>query len=113
MSAPEIEVQREQAESILIENLTLAALRIEMQRAVQEGIRHAMSKEAAEEFWSVGIKMLQDQATKRTGRFILDGVWFAMSKGFWVVMAFVALYAVGGWHMVVNLFKVLAGGGKE
>lgn len=102
------EARREQAENVLLDNLTLAALRAELREAVEDGIRNAMTQESARAFWSVGIELLQEQATRRTGRFILDGAWFALKRLFWVCAALLAIYMLGGWHLVVTLIKTLA-----
>jgi len=83
-----------------------------MREAVATGIDEAMTVERARAFWAVGLDMLQQQARISAGRFVLDGIWAVLRKGFWVVIFLGAVYALGGWSLMVSAWKVIVSAGK-
>lgn len=83
-------------------------LRSEMKAAVAEGLREAMTKEAAKDFWNVGVEVLQEQATVQTGRFILSGLKTVGKRVLWLTIFLTAMYTLGGWQWFVTTFKVVA-----
>jgi hypothetical protein len=85
--------------------LLVGLIRDEMQAAVADGIRDAMTPEAARLFWSVGLDMVQEQARMKAGRFVLDSMWTMLRKGFWVAVVVTAIYSIGGWALVSGLWK--------
>lgn len=86
---------------------TISYLRSEMREAVSEGIKAAMTQDAAKAFWGVGLELLQQQATVRAGRFVLDGAWAVLRKLLWVCILLAAIYSVGGWAFVTTVWKAL------
>jgi hypothetical protein len=83
-----------------------------MQEAVAKGIEEAMTVERAKAFWAVGLEMLQQQARISAGRFVIDGIWAVLKRGFWVAIFLGAVYALGGWTLMVSTWKVISAGGK-
>jgi hypothetical protein len=112
MNPEEQESDRARSEGKLIQNLTLEGLRSEVRMAVSEGIASAMTQDAARAFWGVGIEMLQEQATRRAGRFVLDGALFALKRIGWASVALLAVYMLGGWQFVVLAWKAIIGGAR-
>lgn len=86
---------------------TIELLRSEVRAAVQQGMDHAMTAERARAFWAIGLEMLQQQARISAGRFVIDGIWTMLKKGFWVAVFLGAVYALGGWSLMVSAWKVL------
>ncbi len=107
MIEPDAEIIREKAEKQLIANLTLEDLRMAIKETVADGFKRAMTVEAAEQFWAVGIQMLQTQARNRTGEAVLGGLRKAWKVAFWGGMGLLAVYMVAGWHGLVTVFKVI------
>jgi hypothetical protein len=91
---------------------TIDYLRNQMQEAVAKGIDEAMTADRARAFWAVGLEMLQQQARISAGRFVIDGIWTVLKKGFWVAIFLGAVYALGGWTLMVSTWKVISAGGK-
>ncbi|MBI3150095.1 MAG: hypothetical protein HYZ17_16445 [Betaproteobacteria bacterium] len=89
---------------------TIEYLRLQMQEAVAKGIDEAMTVQRARAFWAVGLEMLQQQARISAGRFVLDGIWTVVRKGFWVAIFLGAVYALGGWTLMVSAWKVISAG---
>lgn len=110
MTPEEQETDRARNEAKLIHNLTLEGLRAEVRTAVSEGITSAMTQDAARAFWGVGIEMLQEQATSRAGRFVLDGAMYALKRMGWAGVALLAIYMLGGWQFVVLAWKAIIAG---
>lgn len=79
--------------------------------AVRDGIKGAITEDAAEAFWLAGLAVFQKQATAHAGRFVLGGILGLARKA----LVFLALgglfYAVGGWAGLALLFKALFDGG--
>lgn len=97
-------------EEVRLATETIELLRSEMRRAVIDGIDEAMTEERARVFWSVGLEMLQQQARISAGRFIIDGLWAMLKRGFWVAIFLAAVYSLGGWSLMVSAWKVLFAG---
>lgn len=112
MTPEDQEADRARSEGRLLQNLTLEGLRSEVRVAVTEAITSAMTQDAARAFWGVGIEMLQEQATRRAGRFVLDGALFAIKRVGWAAVALLAIYMLGGWQFVVLAWKAIIGGAK-
>lgn len=89
---------------------TITYLEQRMRVAVSEGIKGAMTEQTAEAFWAAGFKVLQEQAAKHTGRFVLGGLWGLARK----VMVFMLLgwivYMIGGWALLAKFWHALFGG---
>lgn len=78
-----------------------------MQAAVHDGIDKAMTADRARQFWAIGLEMLQQQARISAGRFVIDGVWAVIKKGFWVAIFLGAIYSLGGWSLMVAAWKAI------
>lgn len=102
-------VERNRAEVRLADE-TIQLLRSEVKNAVAAGIDEAMTAERARAFWAVGVEMLQQQARISAGRFVIDGIWAVLKRGFWVLIFLGAVYALGGWSLMVSAWKVLWAG---
>ena len=89
---------------VKLSEATMERLRAEMRQAVAAGLTDALDDKMAIKFWLAGLHVLQENATAQTGRFILDGAWYALRRAFWVGLAFLALYMVGGWSVVKSLW---------
>ncbi len=87
---------------------TIELLRSEMKSAVAEGLKEAMNPQAAKAFWTVGVEVLQEQATVQTGRFILGGMKAAAKRLLWLTVFLTAMYALGGWQLFVTVWKAVA-----
>lgn len=105
--AEDREAGREQAERRLMDNLSMETLRAEMRDAVKDGMQSAMTPQAAEQFWAVGISMLQAQATNRAGTLVWSGVKSLLKTLAWAGLALVSIYALGGWPLVVTVWKAI------
>ena len=77
-------------------------------RGITVGLSGFMTDETAEKFWGVGFQMLQQQATARTGRFVLDGMSTLLKKGIWIALLVGFLYAIGGWNLVKSAGALIA-----
>jgi hypothetical protein len=88
-------------------------IRGEMQGAVADGIKEAMTPDAARLFWGVGLDMLQEQARMRAGRFVLDGIWKMLKNGFWVALLLAALYSLAGSSFAIAVWKAISPWGAK
>ena len=96
---------KNEASEVRLQDETILYLREQIREAVGEGIRSALTTEAAEAFWGAGLALLHRQAREHTGRFVLGGL-FSLVKRLWMVIAiFGLIYATGGWPAVVGLVK--------
>jgi hypothetical protein len=87
---------------------TIELIRSEVRAAMQQGIDQAMTAERARAFWAIGLEMLQQQARISAGRFVIDGIWTMLKKIFWIAIFLAAVYALGGWSLMVSIWKVMA-----
>lgn len=92
---------------------TMEYLRQQMRDAVREGIadalHQAITSERAREFFVVGVDVLREEASKHTGRFVLDGLLAAAKKAFWIGLFVLAVYSFGGWTMVKTVVAAIFG----
>lgn len=96
----------------LLTSFVRTEMRDEMRLAVAEGIRAAMTTEAAREFWSVGLDVLQEQAKSAAGGWVLSGVSGLLKKAGLFLLLGGLVYWVGGWSALAKLGAVLFGEGK-
>lgn len=94
-------------EEVRLATETIELLRSEMRQAVIDGIDKAMTEDRARVFWAVGLEMLQQQARIGAGRFVLDGLWAVLKRGFWLAIFIAAVYALGGWSLVASIWKAI------
>lgn len=87
--------------------LLAAMLRGEMRIAVAEGIEAVMTNE---KMWAKVFVVLQEQATERTGRFVLGGISAVFKKAMWVGTFALIAYSVGGWSLVKTVWAAMSGG---
>lgn len=87
---------------------TMAYLHSQMKAAVSDGIREALTPEAARAFARAALEEVREQATVHTGRFILDGIRAAFKRLLWVAVFLGAMYWVGGWSLFVTVWKAVA-----
>lgn len=87
--------------------LLAAILRTEMRIAVAEGIEAVMTNE---KMWAKVFIVLQEQATERTGRFVLGGLSAVIKKALWVGAFVLIAYSVGGLTLAKALWAALARG---
>jgi hypothetical protein len=84
---------------------TIDFLEQKMRTAVSDGIKTAMTDEAAEKFWSTGLAVLQRQATQKTGQ-LVGGAVLGLAKKAMLFMVLGALvYSIGGWTALAALWK--------
>jgi hypothetical protein len=103
-----METNREQTALTEESRLLLQSIvRSEIRDAVAEGIKAAMTDDAAELFWNKGIEVLHRQAKLRAGTFLLDGFLAAGKKAFWICVFLAAVYWFGGWTMVKTMWVAL------
>ncbi|MBL8387021.1 MAG: hypothetical protein JNK17_02170 [Hydrogenophaga sp.] len=95
----------DKGEEVRLQAETIRYLQVQMREAVREGIKEAMTEEAAEAFWGAGLAMLQKQAQQHAGRFVLGGLMGLAKKAGLFVMFGGIVYAVGGWTALAGLFK--------
>ncbi|WP_041675697.1 hypothetical protein [Ramlibacter tataouinensis] len=97
--------------------LLAALLRDEMKTAVREGIREAMSKQAAAEFAIVFLDVMKQQAGLKMDTWaggVIRGVFRKMweNAGLFLVGGMI-VYSVGGWAAVAKLAQwVLSGAAR-
>jgi hypothetical protein len=85
-------------------------VRDEMRLAIADGISAAMTDETAERFWSKGLEVLQKQAQRKAGEFLLEGVGAAIKKAAWITLIVAAVYTLGGWHLAKSVWASLMKG---
>jgi len=92
-----------------LEDKTLSAAAIS--DAVASGMKQAVS---SPDFWDAGFAAMSQRTKSAAGGFLIDGMWGAVRRVSWFVMAGFAVYLAGGWSALVSLFKVFFGdlGGK-
>lgn len=90
---------------------TMGELETLMARSVQRGIADAVNDETVERFWAAGLTVLQRNAARHTGRFVLGGLWALLSKVWLFVLLGGIVYALGGWPALTALAKSLFGSG--
>lgn len=86
---------------------TLEHMQELMRDAVRDGMRELVTPEAMEQFWSSGFQMLQKEATRHAGRFVLGGLAGLLKKASLFVLLGGIVYAVGGWSALATLAKAL------
>jgi hypothetical protein len=88
--------------------LMLAALlRGEMRVAVAEGIEAVLTDEKV---WAKVFMVLQQQATERTGQFVLGGITAIFKKALWIGTFALIAYSIGGWTLVKTIWAALIKG---
>lgn len=87
--------------------LLASMLRDEMRVAVAEGIEAVMTNEKV---WAKVFVVLQEQATERTGRFVLGGLTAVFKKALWVGTFALIAYSIGGWALVKAVWAALTKG---
>lgn len=107
MDPIEAEHARDAAEKRLLVHLTLDELKATMRETVTKGFEEAMTVEAAERFWAVGINMLRAHAKESAGSMVLAGFMKMLRVGFWTAVFIVSIYMIGGWSLVTNVFRAL------
>lgn len=91
---------------------TGAWLESKIAAAVREGMKGTVTEESVAVFWSVGLKVLQKQATQQAGRFVLGSLWGLARK---VLLFFTVgglVYAVGGWALLAKFLKAMFSSGQ-
>lgn len=86
---------------------TIEKIEKRMADAVQKAIIGAINEDTAKAFWSAGIKVLQEQAQKHTGRFILGGLWVFIQKATIFLLLGGFVYWIGGWGALVKFGKTI------
>lgn len=116
MSPPELPAQCPGAEHcpalpphVKLTDETIQYLRDIMRESVSQGFKGAMTPEAAQMFWTVGLELAQQQARIKAGRFVLDGIWAVARKAFWILVFLAAVHAIGGWTLVSTAWKAVVG----
>lgn len=82
-----------------------------MTKAVGDGIKYAMTAENASAFWAAAMTGLQKSATENTGRFVLGGLRALFRKLFLIALALSFAYFVGGWSLLVAVYKAAVSSG--
>lgn len=86
---------------------TISYLKEEISSAVRIGIQSAINEETAAAFWKAGFNVLQDQATRHAGRFVIGGLAGIFKKiGLFLFLGTV-VYTMGGWAALAKLWHVL------
>jgi hypothetical protein len=99
-----------QGQQVLTEEsrvLLAAMLRDEMRTAVSEGLEAVLTNEAV---WAKVFLVLQQQATERTGRFVLGGLTAALKKALWVGAFAMIAYSIGGWTLLKAIWAAMSKG---
>lgn len=87
-----------------LEKKTLSAEAISA--AVASGMTQAVSSPL---FWDAGFQAMRQRTKSAAGGFLLDGIWSALRRILWFVLAGFVVYLAGGWTALVQLFDVLFG----
>lgn len=86
---------------------TIDYLEQRLTAALTKAVKSSIDEEAAKEFWGAGLKVLREQATEHTGRFVLGGLWgLARKLGMFLALGGV-VYAIGGWSALAKLWSVI------
>lgn len=102
-------VQRTDEDRVLLTSM----LRDEMRIAVAEGVRAAMTQEAAIEFWTTGLTVLQEQARQAAGGWVMSGLGALLKKIALFMLLGGIVYALGGWTALLGFAKLLSAGGDK
>lgn len=89
---------------------TISYLEQQIQKAVADGIKGAITEETARQFWAAGLSVLQQQAQEKTGKFVLGGIWGAVRKLTLFLALGIAVYNVGGWTALAKIWVAIKGG---
>lgn len=100
-----------QPQEVRLTDETIQYLNEQIKDAVAEGIKGAITEDAAKAFWAAGLKVLQEQASEHAGRFVLGGIWGIARKLSTFLILGGVVYAIGGWQALVGLFKLLFSNG--
>lgn len=84
---------------------TLQHMRDLMRESVREGLREFVTEETIEQFWAGGLGLLQKQATKHAGQFVLGGLLGLARKAALFLALGGIVYALGGWSALAALVK--------
>jgi hypothetical protein len=90
--------------------LLVALIRGEMKTAVADGIKEAMTDEAAERLFNKFFDVMRKQATEKTGTFVLGGLSAVARRLMWALVFIAAVYMLGGWSAITTGLKVLKAG---
>lgn len=101
--------RRKPVAEVRLTDETIAYLEERIAAAVGNGIKTAITEDAAVAFWSAGLAALQKQATQHAGRFVLGGIWGLLRKASLFFMLGGIVYAVGGWAALAALAKTIFG----
>jgi hypothetical protein len=101
--------QRANHPEVRLHDETIEFLKTEIAEAVKAGIKGAINEDAARQFWGTGFKVLQEQATQHTGRFVLGGLWGLVRKGMLFLVAGYVVYLIGGWAAVAKFWATVKG----
>jgi hypothetical protein len=97
---------------VLLRSIVREDMRHEMRLAVAEGMRAAMTPEAAREFWTTGLTVLQEEAKNVAGGLVLSGVSGLLKKAGLFMLLGGLVYWVGGWAALAKMGAVLFGDSK-
>jgi hypothetical protein len=87
--------------------LLASMLRGEMRIAVAEGIEAVLTNE---KMWAKVFVVLQEQATERTGRFVLGGISAVLKKAALIGVFVLVAYSIGGLSFAKALWASLVKG---
>jgi hypothetical protein len=100
-------VNRNRCQQVLTEEsrlLLAATLRDEMRVAVSEGLEAVLT---SERMWAKVFTVLQDQASERTGRFVLGGLSAIFKRALWVGAFALIAYSIGGWTLLKAVWAAI------
>jgi hypothetical protein len=104
-------IDREQIEMTEASRQVLVGmLRDEMQQAVADGIRSAMTDDTAREFVGILLDEMRSQATTKVDVWAGGVLRVLLSRVALFLLAGSIVYSVGGWGALAGLFKWMSGG---
>lgn len=90
-------------------NAEMQTALVDMERRIPqlmaEGIVAAVGNPAT---WAAGREAMKRQAQQAAGGWLLGGLRFIADKLMWATVAFVAIYALGGWPAIAAALKLKA-----
>jgi hypothetical protein len=100
-----VERNRVQQEMVDESRVLLADLLEDRMRiAVAEGIEAVLTSEV---MWNKVFAVLQQQATRRTGQFVLGGLTAVFKKFLWIGAFALIAYGIGGWTLLKAVWAAL------
>lgn len=83
-------------------------IREAVREAVRDGIRDVLhDRDSLDAFWSSAYGVLQESATKQTGRLVLGSIKAVAAKGSLFVILGMLVYSIGGWTAVSKVWSSL------